>query len=237
MRRSFVADHRMDAGALSHWHIPFKWSRGLTMSLPEKNLRGFTLIELMAVIAIIAVLTALLFPAGLRVRNKALETRCVGNLRQIATASACYSAEHDGKTVYSWYGDELLPWPMVVAPYLGGIPNNKVWVCPAQPHSTDQDKWPGNWAGFTTSVDYAQPILNPNNIGAVPTRLVAAKAPLSKILYLIEGRNVFWGQGSWDSQVAPYIGAHGPGINALFLDYHVERLQNPSFAQIRDAAF
>ncbi|MEI6377234.1 MAG: type II secretion system protein [bacterium] len=228
----------MDAGALSHWHIPFKWSRGLTMSLPEKNLRGFTLIELLAVIAIIAVLSALLFPVGMRMRNKALETRCVGNLRQIATASACYSAEHDGKTVYSWYGDELLPWPMVVAPYLGGIPKNKVWVCPAQPHSTAQDNWPGNWGGFTTSVDYGQNLIRADqNKGGFPIRLVTAQAPLSKILYLIEGRNVFWNQGSWDSTVAPYIGAHGPGINALFFDYHVERLTNPTFIQVAAGAF
>jgi prepilin-type N-terminal cleavage/methylation domain-containing protein len=45
--------------------------------------RAFTLIELLTVIAIIAVLASLLMPAVAAVRNKAKETRCAGNLRQI----------------------------------------------------------------------------------------------------------------------------------------------------------
>lgn len=207
------------------------------MSSLIKNHRAFTLVELLAVVSIIALLCAILIPTGLRIRREALRTRCVGNLRQIGAACASYSADHDGKTVYSWYGEEGLPWPIVVAPYLGGIPNNKVWVCGAQPHITENNKWPSGWAGFTSSVDYGQQLINTNYKGGFPMRSIATTTPLSKIVYLIEGRNVFWDQASWDQCVAPYIGVHGAGVNALFFDYHVETIKNPNYPQVRDANF
>lgn len=203
----------------------------------EHHRSAFTLVELLVVIVIVVGLAALLMPAASRMTREAHKARCLGNLRQIAVACANYANDHNGRTVYSWYGEEAQPWPIIVAPYLGEIPNNKVWQCPAQPHVTTADKWPANWAGFTTSVDYAQPLINSNYAGGTPSYLLGAKTPLSKIVYLIEGRNIFWDQSSWDSQVAPYIGKHGSGANALFMDYHVESLQNPNFTQVRDANF
>jgi prepilin-type N-terminal cleavage/methylation domain-containing protein/prepilin-type processing-associated H-X9-DG protein len=47
--------------------------------------RGFTLIELLVVIAVIAVLAAILFPVFAKAREKARETTCLNNQRQIAT--------------------------------------------------------------------------------------------------------------------------------------------------------
>lgn len=58
---------------------------------------GFTLIELLVVIAIIAILAAILFPVFAKAREKARQTQCINNHKQMATAIMMYSQEHDEK--------------------------------------------------------------------------------------------------------------------------------------------
>ncbi len=60
-----------------------------------KSNRGFTLIELLVVIAIIAILAAILFPVFARAREKARQSTCTSNQRQIATTITMYSQDHE----------------------------------------------------------------------------------------------------------------------------------------------
>ena len=57
--------------------------------------RGFTLIELLVVIAIIAVLAAILFPVFAKAREKAWQSTCLSNQRQLATAVSIYLQDND----------------------------------------------------------------------------------------------------------------------------------------------
>lgn len=57
--------------------------------------RGFTLMELILVIGIIACLVALLMPTLISVRRKADSVACIANLRQVGVSAQLYASEHD----------------------------------------------------------------------------------------------------------------------------------------------
>ncbi len=64
---------------------------------PRARYRGFTLIELLVVIAIIAILAAILFPVFAHAREKARQTSCLNNLKQMGTAIHMYTDDWDGE--------------------------------------------------------------------------------------------------------------------------------------------
>ncbi len=61
----------------------------------QTNHNAFTLIELLVVIAIIAILAAIVFPVFAQAREKARETACISNQRQMALALAMYRSDYD----------------------------------------------------------------------------------------------------------------------------------------------
>ena len=70
--------------------------------------KGFTLIELLVVIAIIAILAAILFPVFAQAREKARQTSCLSNLKQIGTALQLYIDDFDQTypCAQSWYNND-----------------------------------------------------------------------------------------------------------------------------------
>ncbi len=64
------------------------------MFTKQRN-HGFTLIELLVVIAIIAILAAILFPVFARAREKARQSTCTSNQRQIAAAMLMFAQDHE----------------------------------------------------------------------------------------------------------------------------------------------
>ena len=72
--------------------------------------RGFSFLELMIVLGILAILASILLPTASKIREKAREVKCASNLHQISSAFFCFAAEHDRRLPGS-IADEFDPDP------------------------------------------------------------------------------------------------------------------------------
>ncbi|MHB0935632.1 MAG: type II secretion system protein [Armatimonadota bacterium] len=79
------------------------------MSHSSRSRAGFTLIELMVVVAIMAILAAILFPTFSSARRKARQTQCLSNQKQIATAIIIYAHDRDIFPGREWEGEIQIP--------------------------------------------------------------------------------------------------------------------------------
>jgi len=86
--------------------------------------RGFTLVELLVVIGIIAVLISLLLPSLNKARESARALSGLANLRQIGTAIFMYAHDNNDKMPYGDTSTAVAQtWPFAIAPYLGAKGN------------------------------------------------------------------------------------------------------------------
>ncbi len=161
---------------------------------------GFTLIELLVVIAIIAILAAILFPVFAKAREKARQTSCTNNQKQIITATMMYAQDHD----------EMLPDPTT---FWGSLSLDRgVLVCATKsrlPNGYDFNAFVGGKA--LGKID-------------VPTQVMCTGDGALAVSTLVPNAvaNVAYGAGDYDA------GRHGGKMVAGFMDGHVEQITDPT---------
>ncbi|MBC8136209.1 MAG: DUF1559 domain-containing protein [Fibrella sp.] len=105
---------------------------------------GFTLIELLVVIAIIAILAAILFPVFAQAREKARQTSCLSNQKQIGLAMLQYLQDSDETFPRAWYTSngpsnttDNYKWMDGLAPYCKSL---AVFTCPSDDEGSGGNK-------------------------------------------------------------------------------------------------
>lgn len=125
------------------------------MKTPDARRRAFTLIELLVVIAIIAILAAILFPVFAKAREKARQTSCASNLKQLNLAVLQYNQDYDEKmpnasifdsTHGSW---EAYSWKEQIYSY---VKSRQVYVCPSNSTNTNTT-YLSDWVTNTNTFD------------------------------------------------------------------------------------
>jgi prepilin-type N-terminal cleavage/methylation domain-containing protein/prepilin-type processing-associated H-X9-DG protein len=185
--------------------------------------RGFTLLELLVVIATIGILAAILLPALARAREAARRTSCLNNLSQLGLVLTMYAHENEGMLPWSGGNNNAECLRGLYPEYATSI---MVFVCPSEPRPFSQDrrsdKEPPSFTNterdaedsFRTSYDY---------LGAYTQRPVAMPRPEAGIPRL----PIMWDMGGPSLESFNHVPG---GSNTLWLDGSVEFILQEDFA-------
>jgi prepilin-type N-terminal cleavage/methylation domain-containing protein len=106
------------------------------MGIAAKTRQGFTLVELLVVIGIIALLISILMPSLAKARTQARTTQCLSNVRNIVTAFTMYTNNHKGKSLHYSQTQHSF-WMEALRPFNGDI--RIIGVCP------EASEYSGGW--------------------------------------------------------------------------------------------
>ncbi len=205
--------------------------------------KGFTLIELLVVIAIIAILAAILFPVFAKAREKARQTSCLSNLRQISTGVLSYTQDYDERLPlirgYVSATDRFYDWRMCVHPY---VKNTQIFACPSNPNN-DNVYW-GDCVEENRSIEnpyvpmsYGWPTTtdsDPGNVGfsyawnCRPPKLAEITLP-AQFLVTVESNSTCCDLCSWCGGSAFY--GHNNQANFAMSDGHAKAMKWSSTMQ------
>jgi len=196
--------------------------------------RGFTLIELLVVIAIIAILAAILFPVFAKAREKARQSSCLSNVRQLATAELSYAQDYDEMLVpYSLVVSGKY-WYELVAPYLK---NTQILMCPSAKFTTTQCTYgvtiytcSGSTPSTRASASLGDVQFPAEALMLTETQNQATNPPTALMLVYCPRDNAWAAANFGGHWGLAYPGRHNGGNNCAFVDGHAKWLNDTTLA-------
>jgi prepilin-type N-terminal cleavage/methylation domain-containing protein/prepilin-type processing-associated H-X9-DG protein len=184
--------------------------------------RGFTLIELLVVIAIIAILAAILFPVFAKAREKARQTSCLSNTKQLGLAFQMYATDYDELCVPYYNTTTSMFWAGVLAPY---IKNMGIYNCPSKSfRNTEWNLRPnGSYSvdGYGINIDLFA-YLSANPASNFPVSLADLDKP-AETVFVVDVPRYDWAGlpgGAWAGTTYIADFCHNEMTNAGWADGH-----------------
>lgn len=229
------------------------------MSIYSSKRSGFTLIELLVVIAIIAILAAILFPVFAQAREKARQTACLSNTKQLATAIMMYAQDYDESYPHNHQGWEpgneyhgYAAWTQEIQPYTKNV---DILYCPSRRTTSLEDiKGPSTTLKipFIGNIGASELIFkagrNDNDYEKAPVTLASIGRPAdiaivadSTFIIFPDPRRIMNANtnggacGPWydvADRVCPDMARHSGGSNVMFGDGHAKFRNQGSIARI-----
>lgn len=207
---------------------------------------GFTLIEALVVIGIIAILAAILFPVMAKAKETAKASAAASNVRQLAQAMLLYADSYDDRFCLAAYteSEAFILWHDLLDPY---VRNKEIWLCPGSSVSTTDltggktAHWGYN-AGYLTTIfpDFS------NFIGHTATSYSDIRQPVETVLFTSAKSSV---PNSWCGDDGKFLlppswsdsdcwgrpdPVHFQQVTIAWIDTHVNRKPLSSFYSGQD---
>jgi prepilin-type N-terminal cleavage/methylation domain-containing protein len=211
---------------------------------------GFTLIELLVVIGIITILAGLVLPALSRAKEKARQTSCLGNCKQMGLATILYRDDNDdrfpfGVDVSASSGlVDPSAWPSELMRYLGGVSTNsnttsRVYWCPSEKTPTTTLAYRVNYRAnrhifrdpaFNTPQALHGADIQKPSLYQVLTEHAPNDTGFSVAATGFNGHRTGWNNvGAGSGGNSPGMVRHSWGMCAVVTDGHVEWLRMPAY--------
>ena len=222
----------------------------------RRTSRAFTLIELLVVIAIIAILAAILFPVFAQAREKARQSVCLSNMKQVGLGLSMYTQDYDER-LPPQRGVEVVDFgePNAAPSYLGCImpyvKSRAIFVCPSGLPATAVPDY--KWALCTElscATMHGNAVVMARSLSEVPNPADIVYLDENRFRFKVawlrpqlvdpkKNRYQFWHWNQGPEKQEQYSNTHNNGGNLVFIDGHakyksIKSLRSSDFGLIPD---